>query len=256
MWYNKYKYLLYVDGQGDAFASLTPARMANYTNSAALHGIISKKDGIPKGRVPLAEVRGQSPCGLGDASKEGMDLENVVVPGIGVGAMSDKYQIKVLICYLLHSVPSPLSKEQLGAVFQEGQYVNYFSFCDALQELTDAGHLSLDSDGRYILEPLGVEIAKRLERNLPKSLRDNVVTAAMHLIAQLKVERENEVRILPHQNGFMVHCTSHDGSFVILKLELYAPDQIQAERIRERFLADPAGIYQQVAGLLIGELEA
>ena len=59
--------------------------------------------------------------------------DHVVIPGIGIGGMTDKYEIKILICYLLYSVHAPLSREQLNLIFQEEQLVNYFSFCYALR---------------------------------------------------------------------------------------------------------------------------
>lgn len=184
-----------------------------------------------------------------------MDNETIV-PGVGVGGLNEKYDIKILICYLLHSVNTPLSREQLNFIFQNEQLVNYFSFCDALEELLRDGHLSVSKSSLgevYALNPLGIETAERLKRSLPQSLRDNVVTAAMHLIARVKIERENKVEMEPHQNGLMVHCTMHDADFDLMRLSVFAPDDIQAERIKNRFLENPSKIYQGLISLLLDE---
>jgi len=178
---------------------------------------------------------------------------DMVVPGVGVGGMSDKYEIKILICYLLRSVKTPLSFEELAMVFQEEGSVNYFSFCEAFKELTASGHLLSEDESHYMLGPLGIETAVRLARSLPQSLRDNVVRIAMKLLAQLKRERENHVEILPTDGGFRVCCSSHDGDFELMRLELYAPDELQAQRMKSRFLQNPAGIYQNIIGLLTQE---
>ena len=53
------------------------------------------------------------------------------------GSLSDIYEIKILICYLLSCIEKPLSKEQVNYVFQFNSIVNYFSFCQALKELID-----------------------------------------------------------------------------------------------------------------------
>lgn len=182
-----------------------------------------------------------------------MNNENIsdqIVPGIGVGGLTDKYEIKILICYLLYCIKSPLSREQLNMIFQDEQLVNYFSFCDAFKELVESEHLSATEDGRYALNPLGEETALRLNRSLPKSLRDNVVNTAIQLMARLKLERENEASIIPYQNGFLVQCVIHDVDFDLMRFELFAPDELQAERIRERFLADPAKVYQTMIAAL------
>ena len=112
-----------------------------------------------------------------------MDNETII-PGIGVHGMTEKYEIKILICYLLNSVGKPLTMEQMNDIFQQEQVVNYFSFCDALKELIEDGHLQIASSGNgeiYTLNPLGKETAQRLNRSLPRSLRDNIVETAMKM---------------------------------------------------------------------------
>ena len=94
----------------------------------------------------------------------------VVVPGVGRGGMTDKYQVKILICYLMSAVSAPFTADQLNEIFQDTQIVNYFTFCEALDELKEGGHLSLKEDGAYRLNPLGMETAQRLSRSLPKSI--------------------------------------------------------------------------------------
>lgn len=177
-------------------------------------------------------------------------LDNTVIAGVGRGGMTDKYQIKILICYLMSVVTVPFSSEQLNEVFQEAQIVNYFSFCEALNELIEIGHLSVLENGSYELNPLGQETADRLAHSLPKSVRDNVVRTAMQLIAKQKHEQENEVVVMSTEQGFLVTCTIHDLDFDLMQLSLYAPDKIQAEVIRRHFLKDPSGLYQSVIGRL------
>lgn len=182
-----------------------------------------------------------------------MDNETII-PGVGIGPMTDKYDIKILICYLLKSVSTPLSKNQINYIFQNEQFVNYFSFCEALKELIDSNHISsskVRSDEFYKLNELGLETARKLERSLPKSLRDNVVEAAMELLAKIKKERENEVKILPYENGYMVNCIMHDDSFDLLQLGLFAPDMLQADKIKEKFLENPTKLYRGLLNLLL-----
>ncbi len=182
-----------------------------------------------------------------------MDNE-VIIPGVGIGPMTDKYDIKILICYLLKSVNMPLSKEQLNYIFQNEQLVNYFSFCDALKDLIDSNHISSSKaqfDEVYTLNELGLQTAKKLERSLPKSLRDNVVEAAIELLAKIKKERENEVEIRPYENGYMVNCVMHGDSFDLLQLGIYAPDMLQADKIKEKFLDDPVKLYRRLIKLLL-----
>ncbi len=180
--------------------------------------------------------------------------QSKIVPGVGVGGLQDKYQIKILICYLLNTIKVPFSREQLNYVFQDETIVNYFSFCDALAELISSGHISpekVEFDELYHLNELGIETAKKLDHSLPKSLRDNVVTTAMQLLAKIKSEKENEVIIKPYQNGYMVQCMIHEVDFDLMKIELFVPDKLQADKIKDFFQCHPSKVYQSLIQLLI-----
>lgn len=179
---------------------------------------------------------------------------NTFVPGVGSGGLNDKYEIKILICYLLKSINVPFSREQLSYIFQDEQIVNYFVFCDALAELIASGHIISEKNGAdeiYTLGEIGIETADKLGSSLPSSLRDNLVVASIKLIARVKNERENEADIVPYKNGFLVKCVIHDVEFDLLKFDMYAPDMLQAERIKQNFQDNPLKIYQGFVKLLI-----
>ena len=178
--------------------------------------------------------------------------EELIVAGIGRGGMTDKYQIKILICYLLSAVSSPFTREMLDETFHEAQIVNYFHYCEALGELLATKHIAESEEG-YHLNPLGLETAQRLARSLPQSIRDNVVQTAMKMIAKKQHEKENEVLIEPYKNGYRVICTIHDLDFDLMQISLYAPDLMQAEILKKRFMNDPSGFYQNVINYLTNE---
>lgn len=177
-----------------------------------------------------------------------------IVPGVGIGGLQDKYQIKILICYLLNTVQAPFTNEQLNYIFQDESLVNYFSFCDALAELIKTEHITVekkDSDEIYHLNKFGIETAEKLDHSLPKSLRDNVVSNAIQLLAKIKSEKENEVIIKPYQNGYMVQCMIHEVDFDLMKIELFVPDKLQANKIKDFFQNNPSKVYQSLIQLLI-----
>lgn len=179
---------------------------------------------------------------------------DIMIPGIGTQPMSDIYEIKVLLCYLLSSVSKPLSRKQLQEVFAEGSTVNYFSFCQAIEDMQKTGHISTDKleyDELYILQEHGAETARLLEHTLPRSLKDNVVEIALSLLAKLKKESENEVIISQYKNGYNVRCIMHEVDFDIMSFDLFVPDIMQAEKIREKFLGNPPQLYRNMIQLLL-----
>ncbi|WMJ23384.1 DUF4364 family protein [Paludicola sp. MB14-C6] len=182
--------------------------------------------------------------------------KETIVPGIGIGGLKDKYDIKILICYLLHTIQTPLSRDQLNYVFQDDQIVNYFSFCDALAELLETNHIQTKRQCNqevFELNALGVETAKQLYQSLPTSLRDRVVTTAMKLLANIKNEKENEVIIKPYKNGYLVKCTIHEINFDLMSYEVFVPDLLQAEKIKVKFQEKPSKIYQGLIQLLLDD---
>ncbi len=184
-------------------------------------------------------------------------MDNVtIVPGVGKGGLNNKYEIKILICYLLNTINVPFSREQLNYVFQDNNSVNYFIFCDALAELLESKHITSiqeNYDEVFTLNELGNETAMKLNQSLPKSLRDNIVTTAMQLLAKTKNEKENEVFINPYKNGFLVKCIIHDIDFDLMSFEVYAPDLLQAEKIKTKLQENPLKIYKGLINLLVEE---
>ena len=182
-----------------------------------------------------------------------MDFDSMFA-GVTPGGMTDGYEIKILICYLLHVVKQPITKDQMDFVLQGNHLVNYFSYCTAYQELIKSGHISVEKkDGKnwLTLNPFGRDTALMLQNSLPLSVRDKVVACGMEIISELQRDKEREVRIESIDNGYTVHLRLHDGELELLNLSVFAPDKMQAERIRDRLTDDTAEVYQGMIALMI-----
>lgn len=172
-----------------------------------------------------------------------------IMAGVSPGGFQDVYEVRILICYLLASVESPLSKEQLNYIFQSNRLVNYFTFSNALSQLVKEGHVTLktiEKEEFCILSKAGADTAKMLQNSLPRSVRDRVVSAALELLALQKKERENEVSIQKVSAGYVVKFVIHDTEFDLLRFQLLVPDKMQADHIKKIFLSDPSAFYGKV----------
>lgn len=177
-------------------------------------------------------------------------MQEKMIAGVGVGGLTDIRDIKILICYLIESVKSPLTNSQIHDIFSDGQYVNYFSFCEALADLEKYGNISVSNDV-YHLTDLGKTTSSTYKSTIPSSLRDNVVTSAMKLLAKVKREKDITYDISPVTDGFSVKCSVNDGDFTLLKFEIYAPDMYQAELIVNKFKSDPTKLYINTMNTLL-----
>ena len=181
-----------------------------------------------------------------------MDFDRIVA-GVEPGGLNEVYEIKILICYLLHSVDEELTKNQLNTIFQTDGMVNYFGFSTALAELVESKHVTahkVNGEEQYTLNKLGAETAEKLKNSLPRSIRERVVAAAMNLQARLKKERETDAHIRRVEDGFVVDCTIRDIGTDLLQMSVYAPDELQAEEIRRRFLAHTTDVYKGLIAFL------
>ena len=171
------------------------------------------------------------------------------------GSLSDIYEIKILICYLLSCIEQPLSKEQVNYIFQFNSIVNYFSFCQALKELIDTHHIQEKfsaEDGKKILQlmPMGENTATTLSGILQKSTRDKIIATAQQVLASEQQERDHQVSITKVEDGYMVHLVIHDIGSDLLEMTLFAPDKQEAQQMAERFNQDAVMLYRGMLGIL------
>ena len=52
------------------------------------------------------------------------DLSENFIAGIAPGGLKEVYEVKILICYLLHSVETPLSSHNISEIFSEDEAVD------------------------------------------------------------------------------------------------------------------------------------
>lgn len=188
-----------------------------------------------------------------------MNFETYVA-GIGPNGLKDIYEIKILVCYLLQKVKQPLSSEELNELFQNcGNIVDYFSLATTLAQLKKTGHIIEEEteDGVILkLLELGEETSNQLNSILPTALKDKVVRAALNIIAARKLERARDVQIRKVDDGFVVDCAIHDIGTDLLKMEIFAPDKISAEQIKDYFLNDTGNVYKGIIGILTNNTKA
>lgn len=175
--------------------------------------------------------------------------------GVDPGGLWTKNDIRILICYILSSVDGPLSEEDLREVLQGKALANYFETGDALAALEAAGSITRGKEG-YAVAPKGREIAAGLDTDLPLSVRDKALEAALTLMARSRSRRENRVQVEDLPNGCRVRCAVFGGKDTqLMEVALYVPDRAQARVVEENFYKDPEGVYRLLLAALTGERE-
>lgn len=170
--------------------------------------------------------------------------------GIELGGLRNRDDIRLLICYLLKSVDSPMTRQMLNEAMQEDGLANYFEVGQAIEELLKTANITADilgEDEVISVTQKGREAAEMLEMSLPKTVREKAVNSAIRLITRARVERENKIEVTKEENGgYTITFTLFDKNTQFMKLSVYVCDSLQLEQIKQNFINDPVKVYSTI----------
>ena len=172
--------------------------------------------------------------------------------GVEPGGVYESRDIKLLLCYLLMSVPEPLPRQTVLDIVAGGGMANFFDTGSALDELIALHNVEESPSGLLTLTPEGRAAAASLANRLPWTLRDRSVKAALALLARTRREKENTFSVEKQPTGCAVTCRIRDGESDLMTLTLHVADEWQADAIGARFTEDPSALYRAVLDLLAG----
>ena len=176
-----------------------------------------------------------------------MDAWNL---GVELGGLTNKTEIKLLICYLLKSLDAPLSKLQLSDIIQGEGLANYFELIQALDELIRDDNVRMnleDTDEMLTVTEKGINSVENLEMDfLPRSVKEKAVNTAIRLQTLARRERENKIEVEKTDSGYNVTFFFGDEKTQLMKLTIYVADEIQVETVKKNFLEDPIKLYSEI----------
>lgn len=176
--------------------------------------------------------------------------------GIEIGGLRNMLEIKILICYVLTSVKTPMTRNQICDALQKTGLVNYFDANSAIDELLDGSILSEEEylgETHLRVSEKGKKSALELEDNLLPGVRDKAVKAALNIVSRARSERENKVSVVKTENGCDVTFEIESRGDRLLSLTLNVADILQAEQLKDGFLDDPGALYSDIIERLTGE---
>lgn len=181
-------------------------------------------------------------------------MADAFMAGVEPGGLTNVQEIRILLCYMLHTVGAPIPRDALTDIITAGGMANYFDTEDAIEDLIRLQHLVQTEDRLVATTVTGNQIGESLGVRIPYTLRERSVKAALQLLKRRKVEQDNKVEIRKtEEGGYEVTCTVMDGARVLLSVTLPVSDAWQAEQIKEQFLTDPALLYRSNLAVLTGD---
>ncbi len=174
--------------------------------------------------------------------------------GIEPGGLRSRSEIKLLVCYLLGGVDERITRAQLCEICLDKGLANYFEMNQAITELIAAGAVSsefIECEEYLSVTELGRSSTKTLEVQLPRSVREKAINAAIKMLTLAKRKRENKVEVEKlAEGGYHVTFTVSDPKEELMRLTVYVADELQVETVKNNFYEDPVKLYSGIIASL------
>lgn len=176
--------------------------------------------------------------------------------GVAPGGLKDRTDIKIMVCYLLKNLNKPLTRTQINEILQEHSIANYFEINGAVSDLVSSGQVTSelsDDDELISITPKTELTVALIERDLPRSLREKAINAAIKVLQRDRVKKESTVTVTPCNNGYHVTFTVTDMDTELLRITVYVADERQIEIVKRNFYDNAVNIYSDVISSLTVE---
>ena len=184
---------------------------------------------------------------------------NAFVGGIEPGGLTNDFEVKILICFLLKKIEQPLSFDQVNEILQKTGFVNYFEFVEAVSELQKTEHVfsAKNEEGETVLglSEIGEAMAQTFHHTLPLTVREKTVEAARELIRMQAQLEETEVRYHAVEDGYLLTMKMKDIGTDLMDLSVFVPSEDECVEIRERIYADPLLLYKTLLAVMMGDYQ-
>lgn len=175
---------------------------------------------------------------------------NAFTAGVVPGGLTTHREIKILICCILATLDAPFRHDMLlDALTMEG-LVNYFEAADAISDLIELGHIC-EIDGRYVITSTGRQISDALTSDVPLTVRERALSKSARLFRRQVNLEQHHVDIIQREDGFIVRGTISDFGSELFAVEVYAPNRLHAENIRDNFVDKGADIMRDALSRLV-----
>lgn len=169
--------------------------------------------------------------------------------GVRFGGLTDRTEIKILICYILSNAKEPLTSQQIIDTVIGQELANYFELQDAISHLVEQ-KLIVECNDRYSISEEGVQISKELEKSLPFSVKERAYKAVIEILQYENLKRQNRTTITPlSDGGYNLNCSISDADFTLFSVDLHMPNEKSAKLAEEKFIKYGQDIFRCVLGI-------
>lgn len=172
-----------------------------------------------------------------------------------INGLRSTEQIRIIICYILADMNSPMSRSSIQSALYDNGIANYFEISQAIDNLIEVGALDVTEAEEKILSvnEKGRKIAKELEDELSVYIKNKAVKVARltHLLEKRRQDNDFTVTKISEKR-YRVDITMRAGmeddneADELMRLSLFVTDSLQAESMRQSFFNNPVTLYEKI----------
>lgn len=171
---------------------------------------------------------------------------DALMGGVKDGGLRSVASINLIVSYIVANLSGKITAEIIATAMAQGQLANYFEVKNAIAKLLNSHTIVENEDGALSINKTTNADIDLVEKDLPYTVRVRSIELCQKMIAKEQYKKENKTAIIPTGDHFTVELHISGDSDDFMQLKLFAPTIEQAEMIKEKFLTDPAKVYETV----------
>ena len=149
-----------------------------------------------------------------------------------LGFIHDMMDVKILILYVTARAEYPMTTQEIYELCYQDDRLSYFDVCTAIPEMIHSGHLAEVEPEKFAITEKGRQDGELTADTLVFTLRQRSENAVLRFNRQVRRSSYVKTQVEESASGeYIVRMSLDDQAGPLMKLELYAPDHRQAQRL-------------------------
>lgn len=169
------------------------------------------------------------------------------------GFIHEKFDIKILVLFVLNRLAAPVTLEELSELTLFDGGISYFDFAECVADMVSTGHIE-QKDGKYSITEKGARNGRITESSLPFSVRSRAEEDTSRAAAAQRRDSMIHTSSFPSEGGgHIARLALNDGGGTILDMTILAGTEAQAAKMQKNFRDRAEDVYKAIAALLLEE---
>lgn len=159
------------------------------------------------------------------------------------GFIREMLEVKALILFVVARAKYPVTILEIYDLCYQDDCLSYFDVCDAVPELVRSGHLQELETGQYRITDKGRSDGEETQGSVAYSVRQRAEAAVEQFNRQTRRSKLVKAHVAQTEGGYLVEMSLDDELGFLMRMELQAPSERQAQRLAQAFEKNAEQLY-------------